>query len=609
MKLPYAPEAKRVLNANQFGLDKYYSPNFKFSVDFRNSIESVQDKRRQSVNLFSNLAVTEAERTAMPFDQGLVYDGEAGLHGPLEGVEYFESTLSVLESRYQAHVSGAEKGYWAANIETSSEWYPGNSDSAYPGFPADRTGSYNTGHSRSWNDSKNISILCESDGVTRTLEQLANLGYDKWESEKNVRRANRVILLLQMAQRKSPAGGLVSYGCSMYQGQPDKNTAYQTNVFNAGEAKVWLEGGTLNVTKANKGQDQDGVGTFANISSLGGDANGNITINGTNYTIKGDIYSNETLHLDYYYQFNFEMARSDYEDIWVTRNPAKQNYESIWAAIKTRHVVADQVGHWQANRYRMLNRPGQTVRPTIMMREIMYEGNVAGYVDGQPRISRVPDGLGTGRIDQGGGYSDLPKIWIPPYEMYSYYAVQRFLEGGTRGSGFHLFNAPGVFDFANTSGFNQVFHTVTALFQARADLQIYERFFDNSTMEQQPEVKVDQVGDWQQYDAIQAYNYQEGTIGKQRPVYLVRYAPVAGGWRVVILGGHNLRHGDERTDLVRLPGGLLNSNQFKIKLRGPAAQVFEFVVSNQDTGQTYEATPTPQIGFERAGYAGRIGQE
>jgi len=139
VKLPYAPEAKRVLNANQFGLDKYYSPNFKFSVDFRNSIESVQDKRRQSVNLFSNLAVTEAERTAMPFDQGLVYDGEAGLHGPLEGVEYFESTLSVLESRYQAHVSGAEKGYWAANIETSSEWYPGNSDSAYPGFPADRT--------------------------------------------------------------------------------------------------------------------------------------------------------------------------------------------------------------------------------------------------------------------------------------------------------------------------------------------------------------------------------------------------------------------------------------------------------------------------------------
>ena len=56
-----------------------------------------------------------------------------------------------------------------------------------------------------------------------------------------------------------------------------------------------------------------------------------------------------------------------------------------------------------------------------------------------------------------------------------------------------------------------------------------------------------------------------------------------------------------------MPGGLLNGNQFRIKLRGPAAQVFEFVVSNQDTDQIYEATPTPQFGFEQAGYAGRVG--
>jgi len=127
-------------------------------------------------------------------------------------------------------------------------------------------------------------------------------------------------------------------------------------------------------------------------------------------------------------------------------------------------------------------------------------------------------------------------------------------------------------------------------------------------MEQQPEVKVDQAGDWQRYDAIQAYNYSHGSYGTQRPVYVVRYAPVAGGWRVLVLGGHNLQHGEEHTDLVRLPDGLLNGNQFRIKLRGPAAQVFEFIVKDQDSGQTYEATPTPQAGFERAGYAGRTGQ-
>lgn len=609
VKLAYAPEPKRVLNADQFGLDKYYSPNFKFSVDFRNITESVDDKRRQGVNLFGNFTVTEPERYAMPFGQGLVYDTESGLHGPLEGVAYFENPLAVLERRYQTHVSGAEKGYWVANIETSSEWYPGNTGSAYPGFPAGRTGSYGTAHSRPWNDSKNISIVCEVDGVTRTLEQLANAGYLKWEAEKNLRRANRVILLLQMARQKSPAGGLCAYGASMYQGQPVMNTAYATNVFNAGNAKPTRSTAAPGTDPANGIGTTDIGNISANVASIGGDPNGNITLNGTQYTIRGDIYSNETFHLDYYYQFTFGMNRSDYDDIWVNRNPAKQNYESIWAAIKTRHVVADQVGHWQANRHRMLNRSGQTVRPTIMMRELMYELDIAGYVDGIARIGRVPEGLGTGSLDQGEGRTDQPKIWIPPYEMYSYYAVQRFLEGGNPGSGFHLFNAPGRFDFANTAGFNQVFHSVSALFQARADLQVYERFLDNSTMEQQPEVKADQAGTWQRYDAIQAYNYNEGTFGTQRPVYVVRYAPVAGGWRVVILGGHNLRHDEERTDLVRMPGGLLNNNQFQIKLRGPAAQVFEFIVSDQDTGQTYQATPTPQVGYERAGYAGRIGQD
>lgn len=584
VKLTYTPEPKRVVNPAQFGLGKYYSPNFKFSVDFRNISESLDDKRRQGVNLFGNFTLTEAEQRGIPFGEGLVYATEAGLHGPLEGAGYFENSLATLEQHYQSKGIGAEKGYWAANIEASSEWYPGNAGSIYPGFS--KVGTYKNGHfPEDWNSAKNKTITLESTGETNiSLQTLADRGAGAWEREKNTRRTNRVVLLLQMARQRSPFGGLCAFGSSMYQGQPDKGTAYETAVF------------------------QDG---FADVSHIGGDGNGNITLNGRQYVLKGDVYSNETMHLDYYYQFKFDIAESDYNDIWVNQNPAKQNYESIWAAIKTRHVVADQVGHWQANRYRMKNRGGQSIRPTLMMRELMYEDDIAGQVENRGNIiGRVPTSMDTGCInfnDGGNPCDDLPKIWIPPYEMYSYYAVHRFLEGGIIGSGFHLFNAPGRFNFATWQGANHAFHSVTALFQARADLQIYERFFDNSTMEEQPEVKPDQAGDWQRYDAIQAYNYTQGNPGPQRPVYLIRYAPVANGWRVVILGGHNLQHGQERTDLVRMPGGLLNGNQFRIKLRGPAAQVFEFIVSNQDTDQIYEATPTPQFGFEQAGYAGRVG--
>ena len=584
VKLTYVPEPKRVLNASQFGLDRYYSPNFKFSVDFRSTSESVADKRRQGVSLFGNDVLTEAERIALPFGQGLIYATEAGLHGHLEGAGYFESSLATLEQHYQSRVPGAERGYWVANIESSSEWYPGNMTAKYPGFP--KAGSYTSGHfPENWNTAKNKTITLESTGEANvSLETLANRGYGAWETEKNTRRTNRVVLLLQIARQRSPFGGLCSFGASMYQGQPNKNTAYNTDIFQEG---------------------------YANVSHIGGDREGNITLNGRQYVLRGDVYSNETMHLDYYYQFNFSMSEPDYNDIWVNQNPAKQNYESIWAAIRTRHVVADQVGHWQANRYRMKNRDGQSIRPTVMMRELVYEDDIAGQVDNRGNvIGRVPSGLDTGCIsfnDGGNPCDDRPKIWIPPYEMYSYYTVHRFLEGGIIGSGFHLFHAPGLLNFDTFAGYNQVYHSVTALFQARADLQVYERFLDNSTLEEQPEVKPNQTGDWQRYDAIQAYNYSDGLTGPQRPVYVVRYAPVANGWRVLILGGHNLQHGQERTDLIRMPGGLMNGNQFRIKLRGPAAQVFEFIVSNQDNGQVYEATPTPQYGFEKAGYAGRVG--
>lgn len=590
VKLTYTLEPNRQVNVAQFGLDRYYSPNFKFSIDFRNTTESLDDKRRQGVNLFSSFATTATERTTLPFGQGLYYDTESGFNGPYEGALFFESSLAEIENQYNHSIPGALQGYWVANLETSAEWYPGNANTTYPGFPQEKSGTYNKKHFPDWSTVQDKTITLESTGETNvSLRALADRGPDAWEREKNIRRANRIVLMLQVAKQKSPAGGLYSSGASMYQGQPDKSRASE-------KQRSYLTTSFID--------------SSADVSHIGGDSNGVITLNGRQYTLKGNPYTNETFHMDYYYQFYFQISNNDYQDIWINQNPAKMNYSSIWAAIKPRHVVADQVGHWQANRYRMINAIGQSIRPTIMMRELVYEADAAGIVDGSGGvIRRVPTGFNTGCVDLNDGGSicdDLPKIWIPPYEMYTYYAVHRFLEGGLPGSGFHLFNAPGLFDYSTLGGYNQYFHGVTALFQARADLQVYERFFDNSTMEEKPEVKINETGNWQRYDAIQAYNLQEGVQGPQLPVYLVRYAPIAGGWRVVILGGHNLQFGEERTDLIRLPNGLLNSNQFRIKLRGPSAQVFEFIVSNQDTGQTYVATPSAQVGFEKPGYAGRV---
>ncbi len=62
---------------------------------------------------------------------------------------------------------------------------------------------------------------------------------------------------------------------------------------------------------------------------------------------------------------------------------------------------------------------------------------------------------------------------------------------------------------------------------------------------------------------------------------------------------------DERMDLVRVPGGL-NGNQFRIKLRGPSAQVYEFLVKSSDSNQVYEALPAATPAWEKSGYIGQL---
>ncbi|QJW90140.1 hypothetical protein HNV11_12505 [Spirosoma taeanense] len=584
----YRLEAKRVLDADQFGRNKYYSPNYRFSVDF-NPMQSVAERRAQGVNLFSTWAHTEAEYNNLPFGDGFVYATEYGLHGPLEGAGYFERSLAAVEAHYQSlqSISGAQKGYWVANIENSNEWMPGSYDAPMPGYPY---GGYGRGKfPEPWSSARKKTITLESTGEPNvTLETLAARGFAAWNREMITRRTNRIVLMLEIARRRSPAGAWIAYGASMYQGEPKLSNAYSTSVF------------------------QDG---YADVSHIGGDADGNITLNGRRYQIKGDIYSHETFHLDYYYQFNFRMDKEEYTDIWINRNPTKQNYPAIWAAIKPRHVVADQKGHWQANRYRMKNRPGQSVRGTVCMRELQYEADKAGYVEGVPYpndlIARVPPTMNTGCLDflnGGDPCDDQPKIWIPPYEMYSYYAVHRFLEGGTPGAGFHIFHAPARFDPNREAGYNHEYHAVTALFQARNELQPYEKFFDSSTLVEDPEIQIGGRGAWSAYDGIQAYNYDgKGKYGPQKPAYSLRFQPTATGYQVLILGGMNQGWTDERTDNVRYQfPGMAEPVVFSVRLRGPAAQFFEFNVNKTDAGQIYTALPPAISASEKAGYAGRI---
>ena len=88
---------------------------------------------------------------------------------------------------------------------------------------------------------------------------------------------------------------------------------------------------------------------------------------------------------------------------------------------------------------------------------------------------------------------------------------------------------------------------------------------------------------------------------------MLRYKKTETGWRVVILGGMNQGWTAERTDVVRVPGSGLNGNSFRVKLRGPSAQVYVFDVKASDKNQYYDAVPMANPSWEKPGYAGRVG--
>ncbi|UHG93429.1 hypothetical protein [Spirosoma oryzicola] len=572
--IPYAPEGRGEFNPAQFGTGKYYSPTFRFSVDFA-GLATKQQRLDYGINTFNDYAVEASTRSQYSPGEGQAYITESGIHHTLEGAAFYENDLqtyyNMIWSRCPSYGYGdlAFMKYLALNIETSSDW----------GFGIYGTGQYWP----SWESSKNHLVKCETDGVTRTVEQIRNMGDSWWQNETQIRRTNRYRLCMLVVKEKAHPDCKITFGASPYQGRPRMDFKNGNGIFAEGRCDV---------------------------SHIGGDSQGNITLNNPDggqrtYKLTGSHYDVEDFLMGYYYLFNFDIGGQDYQDIWVNKKAGTQSLPYLWSKMKTVHIVADEKGYIQLNRKKMMDRQGK-YRPFWRMMEPMYEGD-GGFVDGAypATAQRMPFDY----IQNPGGY-ETPKVWQPPYMTYSRYAVTRFFAGNEQDWGFYVFPTSPQFvrgDFKSMPLYNHELHTYTAIFQARADMQPLERFYTGSTLIENPEVQVGGSGGFSAYDGTDAYNYSDGTYGVQKPAYLLRYKATATGWQVYILGGMNQGWTDERTDIVRVPGGLLNNNQFKVKLRGPGAQVYEFTVNSSDTNQTYEALPAAQTLWEKAGYSGRIG--
>lgn len=556
----YTREGIASFNPAQFGTGKYFAPNYFFSVDFNVNQDNLATRLSQGVTLFSRfIQPVQSEYDNLAGSRKFYYQTENELHGPLEGAGYYESDLATVEARLYS-VIPYNVGYWVANIETSNEWNQWRYGEGAHGYD-------------NWNTAKNRQIRSERTGELITLEQLWNSG--QWEAEAQVRRNNRLAIMMTIARQRNPN---VAYGASMFQGEPRTNSLTTTNIFKEGTADV------------------------SHIA--GGDGNGTITLNGRTYQgINKNVYAYETSMHDYFYYFGWsDFSLTDYNEIWLQKKAGTQSMPYIWSRMVPYHIVASEAGHWLANRARM-NLYGQSIRGSVRMQEPNFEGQFY-TTDFAAHESFVPmQELQNILVD---GYTITPKVFLPPYYTYSAYAVHRFLEGDTPGSGYHLWNAPGVCRLPTSHPLYQHhLHTVTSLFQARNDLQPLETFYAGSTLVTQPEVQLNQAGSWASYNAAEAFGFQpDGGRIAQKPVYLVRYKQNPNGWQVYIVGGANLNWGESRTDLVRIPGGLLNGNLFRVKLTGPGAQLYEFAVKASDSGQTYDATNYTVN--TASGYAGRI---
>lgn len=567
VRVPYAPEPPATINFTQFGTGRYFDPNFYMCVDLTGQY-SLAQQRGYGTNLFSPWSLPESARGDMARGEGFGYITEAQVYGGAAGRGVYELSLAdyykLIYDRVPSMGQGGDSFFAkcvlvAYNIEASGFWGRNY-------------------YVNDWDQKKATSIVCEFDGQTRTLEQID--AQNLWDVEYSKRFANRMVLLTKLTRERSASDIKLMWGSSMHQ------------YF----AKIDLRG--VNHAFQNFSCD---------VSHIGGDGSGNITLNapdGTpkSYKLTGSVWDQEDAMHGYYYWFNFDIASQDYNDIWVDHKAGTQTYPYLWSKIQPINIVADEKGYLQQNREQMRLNQGKT-RPIIRLSAMAYEGDVPGRVNGVPVAARAP----FAQLQNALGF-DTPKPWQPPYMFYSRYAVTRFFAGAEPGWGFHVFpiTTSRVYgDLSQVPWYQHHLHSYTAIFQARADLQWLESWYAGSTFVEDPEVQQTD-GSWLAYDGPTAFNATTGGgFGPQKPAFLLRYKQTVAGWTVVVLGGTNQAHGAESTYTVRVPGGALNGNVFRITLRGPSAQLFEFSVDKSDNSVIYTGAVAAGAAFERAGYSGR----
>ncbi|MBD2701649.1 hypothetical protein IC229_13440 [Spirosoma sp. BT702] len=600
--LPYALEGQRQYNPDQFGLgnNKYFSETFKFSVDFNMGNLTVAQRKRQGMNFFNVWSMIgdpsspSAEKYSVPNTEGFYYMTESALHGAYEGARYFESNLEVVEAYLinsipSLGVPGSDPyaGTVAFNIESSNDWKAANYGNGGHWPPAD-------GNKPIRLESPTAKSMLGGNATVSLSTLLGNPG--AMEIEGGVRRSNRLCIMFAIARQKGATNLKIYYGSSNKQGYPKTSDATDYGQFL----------GQYNA-------DPSLIPGFIN------DGSNRVVLNGHTYKLQGNQWDLEDHMLGYFYPGRFDISKKDWCEIWgnfgvtdcsgYNQKSAPQNYPYLWSKTKPVHYVAEEKGYYQACRIKMKQNQGK-YRGILRMIETFYEPDIAAYIDGVGVPTRAPFSQLFGTLPFN---NDTPKVWFQPVRTYTIYCVGRFFAGNDPGWGLHVFisneYAHGDLNSHEFRAYNHELHPYTTLFQARADMQPYEVFFNGSTLVEDPEVQIGGSGNFEAYTGLVAYNNAEGSSSSagQKPCYMLRYKDMGTYWRVLILGGYNQDWTAEHTDVVRAPNGLLNGNSFEIKLRGPGAQIYDFYVKKTDNNQRYKATPTAQTLWEKAGYSGRVG--
>lgn len=603
-------EPPATYNWAQFGENKYYSPTFRFAMD-PGGYMPINDRRKWGFNCFSKFT-TKADYSGavgpgkavidwtsqLQAGEGLFYATQNILGDYQVNTVFFIRPLDQFVRENYTNVPGLGYGdlanykYFVWNLETNVFGIaPGQKNGAAI------SGWGSAGDFNNWQSDKNYTIKLETSGETLTLEQLAGRGKDAWDIEMFTRRASRMAAVCEIARKKAnPSIGVqVSIGYSPL-------TFYFPSAHLNNSSDSFF-GGTSNVS--NIGGDSQGNITFTNIPGLG-----NWTVN-----LSGDGLK----HSDFIQGYHYELyptglpglpsgnSRGDFDNLVR----GKTSQAQIWALIDpTRHpdnnIVAIEKGWMQQNRNATQRRTGGAKPPIMTQKENIYESG--DYFLPMPQVQGVLKYNST--TDR-----ETPRLQVAPYTHASSYIVTRFFAGNELGWGYYLFDVDivGITMNPNTAEsiegrifYNYDLATETAILAARNDLQPYEAWFTGSTLVEDPEVQVSQSGNYSAYTGTDALNYNQGGWGPGKPAYMARYKAIpGGGYRVLIMGGFNQCWTCNRTDNIHIPG-LPGNTTFAVTLRGPGAQVLDYIVPANSTNQTFTNLNGPAPTREKAGWRGWV---